>query len=80
MARGGEEFPLLYPGCGGDIRLVAFIINPVPIRTALKHLGELPAPPPVSLTRRPPIDMGELVEDPTRPPVRHRKVRSVFAL
>jgi hypothetical protein len=24
MARVGEEFPLECPGCGGDIRLIAF--------------------------------------------------------
>ena len=32
MARVGEEFPLQCPGCGGDIRLIAFITEPGPIR------------------------------------------------
>jgi hypothetical protein len=33
MARGGEEFPLVCPACGGgDIRLIAFITEPGPIR------------------------------------------------
>ena len=32
MARVGEEFPLECPGCGGDIRLIAFITDPGPIR------------------------------------------------
>jgi len=32
MARMGEEFPLECPGCGGDIRLIAFITQPGPIR------------------------------------------------
>ena len=32
MARVGEEFPLECPGCGGDIRLIAFITEPGPIR------------------------------------------------
>jgi hypothetical protein len=40
MARVGEEFPLECPGCGGDIRLIAFITDPGPIRKVLTHLGE----------------------------------------
>jgi len=28
MARVGEEFPLECPNCGGDIRLIAFIMKP----------------------------------------------------
>ncbi|MFM8655393.1 MAG: hypothetical protein ACKODZ_11830, partial [Verrucomicrobiota bacterium] len=32
LARVGEEFPLECPGCGGDIRLIAFITDPGPIR------------------------------------------------
>ncbi|MFM8435254.1 MAG: hypothetical protein ACKOBP_07930 [Planctomycetia bacterium] len=51
MARVGEEFPLECPGCGGDIRLIAFITEPGPIRKILNHLGEPLEPPPV--VRRP---------------------------
>jgi hypothetical protein len=51
MARVGEEFPFAYPGCGGDIRLIAFITEPGPIRKVLTHLGEPLEPPPVA--RRP---------------------------
>jgi hypothetical protein len=40
MARVGEEFPLACPTCGGDIRLIAFITEPGPIRKILTHLGE----------------------------------------
>jgi hypothetical protein len=40
MARLGEEFPLECPACGGDIRLIAFITEPGPIRKILTHLGE----------------------------------------
>ena len=40
MARLGEEFPLECPGCGGDIRVIAFITEPGPIRKILTHLGE----------------------------------------
>jgi hypothetical protein len=62
MARVGEEFPLECPACGGDIRLIAFIAEPGPIRQILTHLGEPLEPPPVSPARGPPTDWGELVQ------------------
>ena len=62
MARVGEEFPLACPNCGGDIRLIAFITEPGPIRKILTHLGEPLEPPPVSPARGPPTDWGELVQ------------------
>ena len=62
MARVGEEFPLACPTCGGDIRLIAFITDPGPIRKILTHLGEPLEPPPLSPARGPPIDWGELVQ------------------
>ena len=62
LARVGEEFPLECPACGGDIRLIAFITEPGPIRKILTHLGEPLAPPPVSPARGPPTDWGELVQ------------------
>ena len=62
MARVGEEFPLLCPGCGGDIRLIAFITEPGPIRKILTHLREPLEPPPISPARGPPTDWGELVQ------------------
>ena len=37
MARMGEEFPLECPACGGDIRLIAFITEPGPIRKTRAH-------------------------------------------
>jgi hypothetical protein len=58
----GEEFPLERPGCGGDIRLVAFISDPGPIRKILTHLSEPLEPPPVSPARGPPTGWGELVQ------------------
>jgi len=67
MARVGEEFPLECPGCGGDIRLIAFITDPGPIRKVLTHLGEALEPPPVSPARGPPADWGELVQVHFRP-------------
>ncbi|MFM8291239.1 MAG: transposase [Planctomycetia bacterium] len=62
MARVGEEFPLACPNCGGDIRLIAFITEPGPIRKILTHLGEPLEPPPVSPARGPPTDWGELIQ------------------
>ena len=62
MARVGEEFPLECPNCGGDIRLIAFITEPGPIRKILTHLGEPLEPPPVSPARGPPTEWGELVQ------------------
>jgi hypothetical protein len=62
MARVGEEFPLGCPNCGGDIRLIAFITQPGPIRKILTHLGEPLEPPHVSPARGPPTDWGELVQ------------------
>ena len=62
MARVGEEFPLECPGCGGDIRLIAFITEPGPIRKILTHLGEPLEPPRVSPARGPPTDWGELIQ------------------
>jgi hypothetical protein len=62
MARVGEEFPLECPNCGADIRLIAFITEPGPIRKILTHLGEPLEPPPVSPARGPPTDWGELVQ------------------
>jgi len=62
LARVGEEFPLECPGCGGDIRLIAFITEPGPIRKILTHLGEPREPPPVSPARGPPTAWGELIQ------------------
>jgi len=38
--------------CGGDIRLIAFITEPGPIRKILTHLGEPLEPPPQPLIPR----------------------------
>jgi hypothetical protein len=62
MERVAEEFPQHCPSCGGDIRLIAFITEPGPIRKVLTHLGEPLEPPPVSPARGPPTDWGELVQ------------------
>jgi hypothetical protein len=62
MARVGEEFPLECPNCGGDIRLIAFITEPGPIRKILTHLGEPLEPPPPSPARGPPTAWSELMQ------------------
>jgi len=67
MARVEEEFPLKCPGCSGDIRLIACITDPGPIRKILTHLGEPLEPPPVSPARGPPTDWAGLVQVHFRP-------------
>ena len=59
----GDEFPLQRPGCGGDIRLIAFITEPGPIRQILTHLGELLEPPPVSPAAHEPLTGRIVVEE-----------------
>ena len=44
-----EEFPLACPNCGGDIRLISFIIQPQTSRKILTHVGESLEPPLLSL-------------------------------
>ena len=58
----GRSFRSSALGCGGDIRLIAFITDPGPIRKILTHLGEPLEPPPVSPARGPPTDWGELLQ------------------
>jgi hypothetical protein len=58
----GEEFPLECPGSGGDIRLIAFITDPGPIRKILTHLGEPLDPRPLAPARGPPTAWDELVQ------------------
>jgi len=62
MAKIAEDFPLACPACGGDIRLVAFITEPAPIRKILLHLGEPLEPPPLAPARGPPTGWSEPVQ------------------
>jgi hypothetical protein len=62
IARIAEDFPLVCPACGGDIRLIAFITDPAPIRKILVHLGEPLEPPPLAPARGPPAGWHELVQ------------------
>lgn len=50
------------PVCGGDIRLIAFITDPTPIRKILAHVGEPVEPPPVSPARGPTTEWTKLVQ------------------
>ena len=63
LARIAEDFPLAGPVCGGDIRLIAFITDPAPIRKILLHLGEPLEPPPLE---PPPLEPPPL--EPARGP------------
>ena len=62
LARIGEQFPLECPACGGDIRLIAFITDPAPIRKILEAIGVPLEPPPLAPARGPPIDWPDLVQ------------------
>jgi|GEM_PF-860190 len=62
MAKIAEDFPLACPACGGDIRLIAFITDPAPIRKILLHLGEPLEPPPLAPARGPPTSWSELMQ------------------
>jgi hypothetical protein len=62
IARIAEDFPLACPACGGDIRLIAFITDPAPIRKILTYLGEPLEPPPLAPARGPPTAWAELVQ------------------
>ena len=54
LARIYEVLPLLCPSCGGEMRILAFLTEPVTVRTILVHL-ELPhCPPPLTPARGPP--------------------------
>ncbi len=57
-----ERLRLVCPACGGDIRLIAFITDPGPIRKILAHIGEPVEPPPVSPACGPPTEWPELVQ------------------
>ena len=61
IARIAEAFPLACPACGGDIRLIAFITDPAPIRKILTYLGE-PLEPPLAPARGPPTSWTEILQ------------------
>ena len=54
LARIYGWFPLVCPRCGGDMEIIAFIVDPPTVRAILTHLGEPVEPPPISPCRGPP--------------------------
>jgi hypothetical protein len=62
MAKIAQDFPLACPGCGGDVRLIAFITDPATMRKILLHLGEPLEPPPLAPARGPPTGWAEILQ------------------
>ena len=54
LARIYENRPLRCPRCQGEMRLIAFLIDPDSIRALLTHLGEPTTPPPLTPRARAP--------------------------
>ncbi|MCQ1550681.1 MAG: transposase, partial [Candidatus Accumulibacter phosphatis] len=55
LARIDEVFPLVCPRCGGERRIIAFIIEASAVRNILTHLGEPTSPPRLMRARAPPL-------------------------
>jgi hypothetical protein len=57
IARIYAILPLLCPVCGSDLRPIAAVTEPEPVRRILLHVGEPPLPPPISPARSPLSEM-----------------------
>ncbi len=55
LARIHEVFPLVCPRCGGERRIIAFIIDPSAVRDILTPIGEPTSPPRLMPARAPPL-------------------------
>jgi hypothetical protein len=55
LARIYEVLPLICPRCGGEMRIIAFIIDGPVIREILSHLGEPTSAPRIAPARSPPL-------------------------
>jgi hypothetical protein len=55
LARIYEVLPLICPKCGGEMRIIAFIIDGPVIREILSHLGEPTSAPRIAPARSPPL-------------------------
>ena len=55
MARIYAVFPLVRPRCGTEMRIIAFLTDPVAVRAILAHLGEPTAPPRIAPARGSPL-------------------------
>jgi len=54
IARIYEVFPLLWPVCGGQMRLIAFMTEGTQIRKILDRIGVVCEPPHIAPARGPP--------------------------
>jgi len=59
IARIYEVFPLLYPMCGGQMRIIAFITFSADIHKILEYIGVEPEAPRICPARGPPLWEGE---------------------
>jgi hypothetical protein len=67
IARIYEVFPLVCPQCGGELKIVAFLIEADPIQRILLHIGEPATPPRIAPARAPPdwfeVDFDQTILD-----------------
>jgi len=54
IARIYDVLPLVCPSCGASMSIIAFVTDPVPVRSILSHLDLPTRPPPPSPARAPP--------------------------
>ena len=50
-----KDFPLVCPLCGAEMRIIAFLTDPVAVHAILAHLGKPTAPPRIAPARGPPL-------------------------
>ena len=69
LARIDEAFPLTCPHCAGEMRIIAFVTDPVSIQAILVHIGEPTRAPTPAPARDPPawasasaIDAGQAMD------------------
>jgi len=71
IARIYDVLPLVCPSCGASMSIIAFVTDPVPVRSILTYLDLPSRPPPLSPARAPPQGLLEFDQtagfDPTEP-------------
>ena len=55
-----EINPLVCPGCGGEMKIIAFVTETEPVGRILQHTGEPDHAPAISQARGPPINDAEI--------------------
>ena len=55
LARIYQILPLRCGLCGGEMRIIAFVTDPLPVKTILAHLGEPTTAPEPARARGPPL-------------------------